>query len=1603
MATASFVFSPREAVLIEEQFFADNTDYTFKAYCVFQENVSGLEQGGFSIDWTPHSSMTGSITYEQEAKILDFKDGITPEEKQRGKKSICYELTIQVPRRVEAGERDTYVCGTITLTLKANATNEGNAQVTGSIPVLIMLYKGWFPRTFNTETEISNYKYHAVGNTYDLSSYNYNGIQKAKPCGLFDGYLWFLSNTTRVANNKRFVSLIPTSLDNDNVVRSRILEIAFPNRNAISGVYFFNNHIYGIEGSVGVLSKFDMNGNLIGQINIPTGIHVRYYFHTGHKVTRGKTSPNEVEISDNRMFFRISSGVVDDNPYQNHPEGSSTKITVVNTAEIFDDFGNELSDIFLYDEDIGISASNFQTSFFGDNGDGILSIASTHDRYYLYCRVSDGAKFITGLRHTDVIVATDKDLRVIPEECFELTHQADYTDDREHSNVKISVIGNKLVVFTFQSNAHPIRSYEYDLLKTKKPVVRNVPFVFAPSGTNIALDDICGGAEAYIFDVGYEKPDHVSLSGSQVSIDHSMLSEETYTQIKLKGINKKGSTDNGSFQFYAVVPIDTPPVWKDASVINVYANSKLNMHDYVEDAESISLLSSPSGVSLSTSGILRVATTDGDISLRATSGTLTADKTYTLKIIQHLTVDNYTKRFRFKTYIAGIDVSADLDGHPSVQASLDPVAVNTYRSGTASFKLQYLDGKYDSHVPNNFWQTHSLNIQGYLASIEIYVETLSNGSWQKDIIFSGIIQETAISIKSDVVTVSCIDNSYLLKISEIRSIGVKKYTEFVPKTPIAELSQPSYQGEYEPKDTGLVPIAKGSTTAFSGKERLQITETAIMPQGVTKENVVNISTTQLLSQGGYLAQNPFAQFKAEYKNVSAKRLAAVVSTPYAVDLSLFDAESETAFLQSLGNVQFNVSNGKIQHIPVDWEYNPSSKSVYILLSSDYNHTKDQLVEYSLESGRWFKLLEFDAALRTVEIISSDFTTFYVKTCSAIKDRALFLSPVGNYEIFAAYDSSLPSADTKIVSANVASGAITTLIDSNNSAKPQIGIQYFSGAENKRTVYDWQAIRPEARGNFKFHNNHIYYRWASGDRFGIALTTTAGSSSKLFDEAKDYYYNHLNFAFDVDSSGNVYFVYCVATSATTSTLYVKLRTSDGTVTTLLTETVPYANLDVIDPNDLGGAFAGCHEAIVHNNHLYMIIQIQRLVEVNDYSQNPAVQKSVRTNRKTAGVVLYKMNLQGTATLTVIDKNDFIQQGPRSLISYDNDVYYAEMPDAVDKLVSFNKDIDSFSEIYQYNPLSVENLGILKRVNNADTVSKIGNIWFSDKPHRGVCMPIIEGDSAIYIMSSFGNPDNIQDRGSESSSPDNYQWVKYGRKIEYLFKDVSTQRRYELLADIAKKTDAILKIENNIVSLIDRIPVSAVLASNIAADTTTIQLSNPNKVFPSSGYVLIDNEIIKYRSITNNRLSGITRGMVGSEVASHSVSAEVTYLDTLIAEDAYLKVSFKPDVNRFYNVVAGGSLSNRLENENSISDYGEKIYSLDLGLGIEDFQWDNFIRKRYRDNLSKLRYKVNLTLKPSNYLKTANIVCFYFDNEIFKPIIITQVNYEKKTTRITGRSI
>lgn len=1160
-----------------------------------------------------------------------------------------------------------------------------------------------------------------------------------------------------------------------------------------------------------------------------------------------------------------------------------------------------------------------------------------------------------------------------------------------------AIYGDTLYILPFTPDAVytlDIRPYR-PLAKNTKT---NIPVQFANEGDTIDLTQFCPDAHTLTFGVGFDKPDYLSINAdNELVITSDAVSETTPVLVKLTGINY---IDSVEFEFYLVIQQATAPVWRDVDRLTMRAGSSYDLFQLI-DADTITFRSGRTQPTNSTisNGVFRVDTVGGIASFTARKGSRTAHTQIHIDILQQPNEDNFSDVFEHRVEIAGIDVSEDVRDFPTVSKSLDIVTLNEYRANEVTLALRSGSGnnfRYNDDIPDNFWQKHGLNAGGFRVPITIYIDSLVNGNTRSHLLFSGIIQDSKADINNTRVELRCVDISTELEKTLVQDFGtLVKWDALHQKT-----DETSFQGVYAP-ESSLLPMQLGNAKAWSHLTQLNIRQLALPSEGTPIADSAYMTSTDFFTSGGLLDDPPVLNFKTQHRSEDVRFLIdqiGINKKVYNTEINLTPLELREPYLLNRGSIPFSVEDTRNTRLLTDWVYDSSNDRILMLLTNPEGHIADVLVQYNLTGDAYRILHTFDTDIHTHRIERRNSTNYYILTSAKIQqNRSARQLPRPNDTTGYAYDSAAEGSDIKIYHYSTSSGRLTEHVAEDDTYPPQLGIHYWVGFENGLYVDTFEGIRPDNRSAFKWQGSYLYYRYAKDGEFGVARVNTSGTMTKMIGQSVDGFQNHLNFAFDINTSGAIYFVYATGTISQSS-LVIKRRTSGGTESTLLTDTKALNALTDLDTE--GGTYLGCHECVFHNSQLYILAQIGR-VDVNDSEVSWSQQKS-------AGMVLYKCNVTaGSPSLTVIETWDFVHHGGCNLIVYDGAVHFVEHPSACAVYKPYNPDLDGYwadeeqEQTMGYNILP-DPLGALKKINSSDEVESLGNIWFQERPYNVTPAQCLAFDDELHLCIGYGVPDEMLRYNSLASKPDNFQHIVYGKKLHYVVPEFDPNTsRYALLADIAKKTNATLSFQTGLIVISDRDPFRARTNSTTGTGTGNLDFDSQNKAFPSTGYLLIGKEILKYSGISGGAFTGIQRGVLGTEVVNHPNNTPIHYLHTALDDSRIIGgFSLSTDSVRIHNVIRNPDNIAEEPATQSIAAFGELPYSLDLGLTHHELAWQEHIFKNYLENLKDPHPLIDLTLKPSFYLDLEQFVGFRYDMLVYG-VQIVNITYSKDSTTIQGR--
>lgn len=1162
-------------------------------------------------------------------------------------------------------------------------------------------------------------------------------------------------------------------------------------------------------------------------------------------------------------------------------------------------------------------------------------------------------------------------------------------------------------LFRYNSNLQ-LQRLDLSNWKRPEPISKIYPQEVSP-GQSIDLRDFIKYAPVITFDIGFKIPDWISLNSDRYLVIANDAPENATCYIRIIGINHVGASSFYGCMFYIQVKGTEKdiPVWENFTKLVIRKDQEINFFEYVRNADTILPVTGSNIDSFIQieNGILRVSGDGNSTTIRLRAGSdagYYADKEIDIAIIKDFEDTSILNVVDYIVEIEGINVTEHLvrENFPSISHSLDWVKLNQFKRGRCSVSLYSNtenNGLFNSTNPLSFWETNNLNKSGFLNAIAIYVVLQKeNGTTEKVEIFDGIIFDSDDSLNAGQLMLGCYDSSYLLKDAQLSENvrGIDKMLEFQPTTVGNET--PAIEGIYRSENTAGEIIPE-RTEVWNDQRKLELKKISNLVDGVVEDNSAFATSVEIKTQGGYLHEDIeiplFAKTEVPYRYLTIKDAAEkyIKNKKIKTTLHVQELDSEgSPHVRANGNLAFPTEKGRMLRYPVDWIIDESNSRLYYLLSNSSNLIKDQLICKDLKNGTHRILYEFSFSISTLKLASLDFDTFYIMAKESNDfDWTQSDFPIVSREIKQNSDASI-SQKTSIVKYTVSTDQFSTIVPTNTNYRPLSALHYWTGVSGKE--YEWLGISEGDRCLFAHQGSNLLYRWARNSSFGVVSSTENGTLTPIFTETKDNYYNHLNFAFDIVGN-DIYFAFTTGT-AFNSTLTVKKR-SGGTTTTVFTKTQSFTNITDLD--DSGNAWLGVEELLVDGDDFYLIIPISR--NGRDISTG-------------AGVILYRYSLFSGKLFPLI-KKDFVQHGLCMLVKYNNDIYFAESPAVTSEYTAKNRGLN-------YEASEAKGFLYVIRTSIDNGIDKLGNIYFDNGNAYNGQLPIkpLLFDDDINFIAGFGNIKTIGVVNSVTSNPENYQWFSYGKKYRYklpiLRKDGTIM---SALTEIAGTTGSTLSIDKDIISIQDRQARGAMTMFEVKTTDTTIAYEFQNLTFPEKGYLLIGDELIRYTGKTDTYFTGITRGVLATDIQYHKKGELITYVKRIIedkekinASEPYLQVTVSLDSSNLYNQILEGAPQRiSLLDENSREKYGELPLDLNLGTTEHDLPFAENISKQYLQRFKNLAYIINARVRAFFSINLGEFVCFKFlrnNDDIDGYLIAMQVmsiQTDGKFTTLRGREV
>ena len=520
-------------------------------------------------------------------------------------------------------------------------------------------------------------------------------------------------------------------------------------------------------------------------------------------------------------------------------------------------------------------------------------------------------------------------------------------------------------------------------IRPYRPLAKNTKTtiypVFANEGDTIPLKQYCPDAHTITFGTGFDKPTYLSINAdNELEIASNAVTETQPVLVRLTGINYIDSID---FQFYLIIVQAANPTVRDIADLAMYASTTFNLFDIVDNATAITFRSGqtqPTGSSIS-NGIFTIGTAGGTAYFTATNANGSTNFEIAIDVVS-VDPDNFSDTFRYRTEIAGIDVSGDVKGTPIVSESIDEVRLNVVTANRVNLTLRSdsTNGfKFNGGLADNFWDANSLNADGFQEPVKVYIESLISGSYVRSLLFSGRIHEPAASISEAEVRISAVDISTRLRNTLVSDFGTLTKWDALKQQSDAV----NYEGVNVP-ESSLLPIQLGTGTAWSDRTKLDISRLPLSSEGPAQSNTGYLTSQDFRTAGGFLASLPILRFKTEHRAEDVRFLfkqLGINKDIYQTQIDIPAIQRDTPFILNRGSVPFSIEDTRITRLPTDWVHDSTNDRLLIPLSNPESHIADLLVQYDLDSDSYRSLHTFDKDIKAHRITTTHRHNYYILT------------------------------------------------------------------------------------------------------------------------------------------------------------------------------------------------------------------------------------------------------------------------------------------------------------------------------------------------------------------------------------------------------------------------------------------------------------------------------------------------------------------------------------------------------------------------------------------------------------------------------------------------
>ena len=472
------------------------------------------------------------------------------------------------------------------------------------------------------------------------------------------------------------------------------------------------------------------------------------------------------------------------------------------------------------------------------------------------------------------------------------------------------------------------------------------------------------------------------------------------------------------------------------------------------------------------------------------------------------------------------DVSDLVQGTIKTNKSLDTVNLTQVEVGNAVIQLKNDDNNFSTDRDTNFFTTNRHVYTGYKAPVMIRGGFNNNGTVTDKILFIGQIQNVSWDVKGKIATVTAIDNTATLRESVLDNFGIQRSSKLNPTTASDSVNREYGLPGAPVSDESVYPFVNGNVMKNVGQlDGIEYSD---------RNFALNSDRSAIEAQIGVAGTIPLVTsiYRAPFRNISVANSVLRILERYNVskkELDVGGVSNVAPHFASRGRIQYSIeqlgrnpaetAEFKFNGFITDFAFSDASQTFYFLESSFDADVYPRVISYSILDDVY--AVEFTAPNHKEwwNIATGDFNTFYIGQTDGRWSNDVPTS--------GAYNPAQTGAQTSILQwvrgASPPNNAATYNTSGNRRYTPayfySYGFNATSAANSIRSNIDY-GFRPDSRFGFIYHDNKLYFRFASSTNSGVATMTSTGTIADVFIFPNDGRNNECSHDFAIDSTNDL---------------------------------------------------------------------------------------------------------------------------------------------------------------------------------------------------------------------------------------------------------------------------------------------------------------------------------------------------------------------------------------------------------------------------------------------------------------------------------------------------